>query len=94
MDKILCLRFCDGRITASTYKGMLILKMICFQADPAMTLFMKNLRPFFNELVKRGTVKKEKLRLNTIWKEMKLRPLNLIIPLFSSLKTCKAGYVY
>lgn len=30
-------------------------------------IFVKNLMPIFNELAARGTVKKEKLRLNTAW---------------------------
>jgi len=30
-------------------------------------IFVKNLKPIFNEFVDRGTVKKEKLRLNTPW---------------------------
>tara|TARA_R110001632_G_scaffold105447_3_gene214871 strand:+ start:1531 stop:1893 length:363 start_codon:yes stop_codon:yes gene_type:complete len=30
-------------------------------------IFVNNLMPIFKELVKRGTVKKEKLRLNTGW---------------------------
>lgn len=31
-------------------------------------IFVKNLTPIFNELVERGTIKKEKLTLNTPWK--------------------------
>jgi catechol 2,3-dioxygenase-like lactoylglutathione lyase family enzyme len=30
-------------------------------------IFVKNLLPIFNEFVERGTVKKERLRLNTPW---------------------------
>ena len=31
-------------------------------------IFVKNLQPIFEEFVKRGTIKPEKLRLNTNWK--------------------------
>lgn len=30
-------------------------------------IFVKNLTPIFNELVERGTINEEKLRLNTAW---------------------------
>ena len=31
-------------------------------------IFVNNLTPIFEEMVERGTIKKEKLRLNTAWK--------------------------
>lgn len=31
-------------------------------------IFVRNLMPIFNELVKRGTIKKENLKLHTPWK--------------------------
>jgi len=31
-------------------------------------IFVKNLMPIFEEMVERGTIKKEKLKLNTAWK--------------------------
>ena len=33
-----------------------------------MKIFVKNLKPIFNEFVERGTIKPEKLQLNTDWK--------------------------
>ena len=30
-------------------------------------IFVKDIKPFFNEFVDRGTIKKERLRLNTPW---------------------------
>lgn len=33
-----------------------------------MKIFVKNLQPIFEEFINRGTVKREKLRLNTPWK--------------------------
>jgi len=37
------------------------------RGDSVMKIFVKNLGPIFKEFVERGTIKSEKLRLNTDW---------------------------